>query len=964
MWGNLKQSLATAGEGGFIAKIGDVVAPMSQNEDDEYEYESGSEEFEEEYEEEGLGDDEYEYQTEEMEQSKFSPKRVGKLFGGVLESARHFVEQQHSNMDSFEEEEEEEEEEFFIMEQKQNETETIDLNYDHSKIQNSTEENQAEESIGVGVGNEIVNDDKNINGDIASMKEEVLSSSNENGLSTSKYLTLNGTPDNESSQLFSSIDIDDHGDITNDDDENNETATNKIIVKGTSPTEKEVSLNEDKDYDQTDKNIDDLNMLDQNIQRDKSIDQMMENGNDPSAMEYLDETIGHSYNLAETGLDKTVGHHLEVSKHNEGLDQTLGHHLEVSGHGRHDINLAEIGLDQTVGHRLEMSKHNDGLDQTLGHHLEAKRNDQHDIIEDAALDESRGHHVLITSEHQEDVIVEDTALDVSRGHDIAIESEANQDGIETPRTLQASEQTINDYKAQISNLESELERAKTLISNLEASVSHIQTEHEEQLRDLKRTYEEDKDFLVNSTREAHDEEVQNAAHKVRSDMEKHILDLQKEMTTQMQESDKQLEQFRAMYEEAISRANATELSMKKDATKYSHQLAEMEKRNAITLERVEQKAARATSVLEDKDNEIKELNTMIQEMKNTIKQNFEEHEAVEDEADELHQENEELKEKIDIIEKERNQLKNDLKRLKEEHGKSLGVQIEMQLLREERDREKEKVESLKETQNSNESTLIAERDTAKATALDLEQRLATLQADFDLAKSDYERSLMANSNLQTALEAFQIERESELALLEEARISSEDAIKESNDLALQSMKQENEVAMNEVQNAANKAIQNMMSEMSLTEQKLEEYKKETVNLRRSLDEAIHRLQTNQEDVIDRSLMKNIFLDWHSKNGKSRRDVMQVVASVLHFTEDDKNKCGIGEGSSRIGKVVDAVAPPLTPAVKMPDELDGDTIREKWVNFLLAECGDSPKKDNNSESNVHGRQSRTSQNLDL
>eukprot|EP01083_Nonionella_stella_P215352 775136_1 len=182
------------------------------------------------------------------------------------------------------------------------------------------------------------------------------------------------------------------------------------------------------------------------------------------------------------------------------------------------------------------------------------------------------------------------------------------------------------------------------------------------------------------------------------------------------------------------------------------------------------------------------------------------------------------------------------------------------------------------------------------------------------------------------------------------------------------MRQENEAAMKEVQIASNNAIQNMMTELQLTEQKVEEYMKETINLRRSLDEAIHRLQTNQEDVIDRSLMKNILLDWHSKSGKARRDVMVVVASVLHFSEVDKDKCGIGEGSSTIGKVVDVVAPPLTPAAKKAEELDGDNIREKWVNFLLAECGDSPQKEDEKKPQpvpkTKGRQSRSTQSLEL
>ena len=43
-----------------------------------------------------------------------------------------------------------------------------------------------------------------------------------------------------------------------------------------------------------------------------NLNQMMENGNEPSAMEVLDEIFGHNFNLYETGLGKTFGHHLEV----------------------------------------------------------------------------------------------------------------------------------------------------------------------------------------------------------------------------------------------------------------------------------------------------------------------------------------------------------------------------------------------------------------------------------------------------------------------------------------------------------------------------------------------------------------------------------------------------------------------------------------------------------------------------
>ena len=123
-------------------------------------------------------------------------------------------------------------------------------------------------------------------------------------------------------------------------------------------------------------------------------------------------------------------------------------------------------------------------------------------------------------------------------------------------------------------------------------------------------------------------------------------------------------------------------------------------------------------------------------------------------------------------------------------------------------------------------------------------------------------------------------------------------------------------------------------------------RRDSINLRKALDEAIARLQTNQEDVIDRSLIKNIILDWHAKKGKAKRDVMILLGSILHFTEDEKDKALISEGPGTFDRVYGAVAAPLPRSKLDADKIEGDTIfihgdnlREKWVNFLLAETGE-------------------------
>mmetsp|Transcript_95924 Transcript_95924/g.268529 ORF Transcript_95924/g.268529 Transcript_95924/m.268529 type:complete len:136 (-) Transcript_95924:19-426(-) len=128
-------------------------------------------------------------------------------------------------------------------------------------------------------------------------------------------------------------------------------------------------------------------------------------------------------------------------------------------------------------------------------------------------------------------------------------------------------------------------------------------------------------------------------------------------------------------------------------------------------------------------------------------------------------------------------------------------------------------------------------------------------------------------------------------------------------------------------------------ELQMTLNKL---KAENSQTRRSLDEAIHRLQTTQEDIIDRTLMKNILLDWCTMKDKDKRhQVLQLMASVLHFTDEEKEKVHLThmDIESVRSRVVGALAAPLPPSKAKLEALEGENVSEKWVNFLMAETDD-------------------------
>ena len=120
-----------------------------------------------------------------------------------------------------------------------------------------------------------------------------------------------------------------------------------------------------------------------------------------------------------------------------------------------------------------------------------------------------------------------------------------------------------------------------------------------------------------------------------------------------------------------------------------------------------------------------------------------------------------------------------------------------------------------------EAELVAERDVAMATVRDLERQLKAVLADLEMAKADADRITMANINLQSALEAFQSERDAEMQMVQEQRDEAELATAASHAAAIEATREANEIRMREVQMAADAAVKNVMTEVHELEAKLE-----------------------------------------------------------------------------------------------------------------------------------------------
>lgn len=271
---------------------------------------------------------------------------------------------------------------------------------------------------------------------------------------------------------------------------------------------------------------------------------------------------------------------------------------------------------------------------------------------------------------------------------------------------------------------------------------------------------------------------------------------------------------------------------------------------------------------------------------------------------------------------------------------SSAKQMELRLLKEDRDRERVKSQSVATSAETSTVQLSTERDTALAELSTLRQQMAAAQADVEISHQDALRAQQASENLQMALESIQGEREAELQLLEEQRRSLEESMAAAHAASLEATHEANEAHTREVHAEGERALLEAKAETRKLEQKLETFRVENVQMRRSLDEAVRRLQSNEEDVIDRTLMKNVLLDWLTKSGsREKRQILDMMSSLLHFTNEEKDRVHVGIEDFSLGKVVANVTAPPPPTRADVDHLEGSNVREKWVNFLLAETDD-------------------------
>mmetsp|Transcript_24858 Transcript_24858/g.58327 ORF Transcript_24858/g.58327 Transcript_24858/m.58327 type:complete len:952 (+) Transcript_24858:122-2977(+) len=515
----------------------------------------------------------------------------------------------------------------------------------------------------------------------------------------------------------------------------------------------------------------------------------------------------------------------------------------------------------------------------------------------------------------------------------------NETHVDQPNGIEDSKQKLFYDESNFRSLQNELEVAREEIEVLKTQALSDQEKVKAEREDLIAQFHSKEARLLQAT----SEENQNQTELLQQEYSAKIERLEHILVEERKQSKEEQEEYKRLLRESYSNVDQMESKLRTSVIKYENEMKQMQQREERALRKVDDRMAQTMAVLDERDEEIKCLKNHIREMESKVNEHQEGEEEAEEELEEVHEENDSLRQTIEKLKNENKRLKDQVSTLKSGSEELSALQMELTMLKEERNREKSKNQAVMDSAMSSHSQVEKERDHALSELKDSKQQLGATLGDLEIARSDYARIITANENLQSALEAFQDERQAEINIINEQRNESEEALKSAHATATSALKQIHETEMYEIQKASDNAVKNVMHEMELVENNLKKLKSENNQMRRALDEAIHRLQTSQEDVIDRNVMKNILLDWCILNDKSKRhQVLQVMANLLHFSDEEREKVHLTSKSldSVRVKVVEALAAPLPPSKADVEHLEGSNVHEKWVNFLMAETDDA------------------------
>ncbi|KAG6595960.1 uncharacterized protein IUM83_14687 [Phytophthora cinnamomi] len=206
---------------------------------------------------------------------------------------------------------------------------------------------------------------------------------------------------------------------------------------------------------------------------------------------------------------------------------------------------------------------------------------------------------------------------------------------------------------------------------------------------------------------------------------------------------------------------------------------------------------------------------------------------------------------------------------------------------------------------------------------DLEARLKTSDADKAVAQQDAERLQRDLDALEGVLHQFQVDSK---ALKERAAL----------------MEAELEQARGELQRRQplSEPKEEETNDLERAMEKLSKKTRECEQLREALESTATQYNS-ERDVLDKSLAAQLVVAYVDSNKKG--EVLQLMARMMGFTEEQKRRVGIGYpiegngGGGLFSSIIGLVSPGEGGTAIDPSTMEGKSFADMWSEFLVDEA---------------------------
>merc|ERR1712137_1024425 len=296
------------------------------------------------------------------------------------------------------------------------------------------------------------------------------------------------------------------------------------------------------------------------------------------------------------------------------------------------------------------------------------------------------------------------------------------------------------------------------------------------------------------------------------------------------------------------------------------------------------------------------------------------------ECGELNEELSRWRAENDSLKATQNQLQGEIDRLRS-HLLAVEENYTMELLK---SQEKEKM--LRETLQAAEERMSDQwRKNDKMSGLKEKYRQLELEKQrLEATNKTLELSL---EKLQHVLDQFTRERERDIVIAQKelaqklSRVETLHTEKETEIAHLRKKLAEAQLGL-EAAGRLTQQLDNTAAALSVAKEEVRVKEEELARLRHQ----ITQLQTGTESKVDRSLVKNLVVGYFSAPNAKRLEVLRIIATVLDFTSEERQKTGLMDGASGLLKM-------SRTRTNSGSSTSGDadkSLSEAFINFLETE----------------------------